>query len=104
MVKPLLQGETDVVYDSPFLSRRPDAPWLTLVANRALTSLTNILYGSSITDMENLLTKVMRISVTRGLGLTTDRFDVEPEIKARLLTAGQFHAPIALPRQEDWLP
>ena len=83
----MLRGDADVVYGSRFLGRRPDAPWLTLVANRALTSLTNILYGSSITDMETCY-KIMRTSVARGLGLTADRFDIEPEITARLLKAG----------------
>ena len=65
----------------------PDAPWLTLVANRTLTSLTNLLFGSAITDMETCY-KVMRTSVARSLGLTADRFDIEPEITARLLKAG----------------
>jgi glycosyltransferase involved in cell wall biosynthesis len=87
LVEPLLSGEADVVYGSRFLGARPDAPWLTLVANRVLTSLTNILYGSSITDMETCY-KIMRTSVARGLGLTADRFDIEPEITARLLKAG----------------
>ena len=87
LVEPLLQGEAEVVYGSRFLGRRPDAPWLTLVANRTLTSLTNILYGSSITDMETCY-KIMRTTVARGLGLTADRFDIEPEITARLLKAG----------------
>jgi len=87
LVEPLLSGEADVVYGSRFLGRRPDAPWLTLAANRALTSLTNLLYGSSITDMETCY-KIMRTSVARSLGLTADRFDIEPEITARLLKAG----------------
>ncbi len=94
LVEPLLQGKADVVYGSRFLGRRPDAPWLTLVANRTLTSLTNILYGSSITDMETCY-KIMRTTVARGLGLTADRFDIEPEITARLLKAG--HRIVELP-------
>jgi glycosyltransferase involved in cell wall biosynthesis len=87
LVEPLLRGEADVVYGSRFLGARPDAPWPTLMANRVLTSLTNILYGSSITDMETCY-KIMRTSVARGLGLTADRFDIEPEITVRLLKAG----------------
>jgi glycosyltransferase involved in cell wall biosynthesis len=87
LVEPLLRGEADVVYGSRFLGRRPDAPWLTLAANRTLTSLTNLLFGSSITDMETCY-KIMRTPVARGLGLTADRFDIEPEITARLLKAG----------------
>ena len=87
LVEPLIRGEATVVYGSRFLDRRPDAPWLTLAANRVLTSLTNVLYGSSITDMETCY-KVVRTSVARGLGLTADRFDIEPEITARLLKSG----------------
>jgi glycosyltransferase involved in cell wall biosynthesis len=84
LVKPVIDGEADVVYGSRFLAGTPAAPHLTLFANRALTSLTNLLYGSSITDMETCY-KVMRTSVARDLGLTAERFDIEPEITARLL-------------------
>ena len=87
LVAPLLAGETDVVYGSRFLDGTPDAPRLTIVANRTLTLLTNLLFGSAITDMETCY-KVMRTSVARGLGLTADRFDIEPEITARLLKTG----------------
>ena len=87
LVAPLLAGETDVVYGSRFLAGTPDAPRLTLIANRTLTSLTNLLFGSAITDMETCY-KVMRTPVARSLGLTADRFDIEPEITARLLKAG----------------
>jgi len=87
LVAPLLAGETDVVYGSRFLGGTPDAPRLTVIANRTLTSLTNLLFGSAITDMETCY-KVMRTSVARSLGLTADRFDIEPEITARLLKSG----------------
>ena len=87
LVAPILDGSTDVVYGSRFLRGAPVAPRLTLIANRFLTALTNVLYGSSITDMETCY-KIMRTSVARGLGLTADRFDIEPEITARLLKRG----------------
>jgi hypothetical protein len=87
LVTPLLEGQADVVYGSRFLAGTPDAPRLTVAANRALTVLTNLLYGSSITDMETCY-KVMRTPVARSLGLTANRFDIEPEITARLLLKG----------------
>ena len=87
LVAPLLAGEADVVYGSRFLHGTPPAPRLTILANRSLTMLTNVLFGSSITDMETCY-KIMRTSVARSLGLTADRFDIEPEITARLLMAG----------------
>ena len=87
LVAPILASETDVVYGSRFLAGTPNAPRLTLIANRALTSLTNLLYGSSLTDMETCY-KIMRASVAKSLPLTADRFDIEPEITALLLTRG----------------
>ena len=87
LVAPILDGQADVVYGSRFLAGTPAAPRLTVVANRVLTLLTNLLYGSAITDMETCY-KIMRTPVARSLGLTADRFDIEPEITARLLTMG----------------
>ncbi len=87
LVQPVLDGEADVVYGSRFLTGRPDAPRVTILANRALTTLTNVLYGSSLTDMETCY-KIVRTSVARSLHLSADRFDIEPEITARLLNAG----------------
>jgi len=59
----------------------------TILANRALTVLTNLLYGGSLTDMETCY-KVMRTEVARSLRLEANRFDIEPEITAKLLRAG----------------
>jgi glycosyltransferase involved in cell wall biosynthesis len=87
LVGPILRGESDVVYGSRFLNGVPPAPWLTVVANKVLTAATNVLYGSALTDMETCY-KVMRTSVARSLELTADRFDIEPEITARLLRLG----------------
>jgi glycosyltransferase involved in cell wall biosynthesis len=98
LVTPVLDGRADVVYGSRFLGGRPDAPMMTLAGNRALTTLTNLLFGSSLTDMETCY-KVMRGDIARGLRLTADRFDIEPEITARLLMGG--HRIVELPVRFD---
>jgi glycosyltransferase involved in cell wall biosynthesis len=87
LIAPILAGETRVVYGSRFLAGAPPAPRVTLVANRALTSFTNVLFGARLTDMETCY-KIMRIDVARSLNFVADRFDMEPEITARLLKAG----------------
>jgi glycosyltransferase involved in cell wall biosynthesis len=87
LVEPVLSGEAAVVYGSRFLDGRPDAPWLTVFANQVLTEITNTLYGSSLTDMETCY-KIMRGDVARALVLESNRFDIEPEITAKLLRAG----------------
>jgi len=87
LVTPIVRGETNVVYGSRFLAGRPAAPWITIAANRALTTTTNLLFGSSITDMETCY-KIMRADVARSLNLDANRFDIEPQITARLLRSG----------------
>lgn len=87
LVAPILDGEARVVYGSRFLQPTSQAPWITIVANRVLTAVTNVLYGSRLTDMETCY-KVMETTVARSLDLRADRFDIEPEITAKLLRAG----------------
>ena len=94
LVKPILDGRTRVVYGSRFLAGRPDAPWLSIVANQTLTAITNVLFAGGLTDMETCY-KVMAADVARSLNLESNRFDIEPEITAKLLRAG--HTILELP-------
>jgi len=87
LVQPIVAGTTRVVYGSRFLDGRPQAAWLSVAANRLLTGVTNVLYGASLTDMETCY-KIMRADVARSLRLEANRFDIEPQITARLLRAG----------------
>jgi glycosyltransferase involved in cell wall biosynthesis len=84
LIAPILAGETDVVYGSRFLNGARNAPWLTRAANKVLTSVTNVLYDAALTDMETCY-KIIRTGVARSLHLNADRFDIEPQITARLL-------------------
>ena len=84
LVRPILDGEAEVVYGSRFLSGRPAGSWISIAANRGLTSLTNVLFRSKLTDMETCY-KIMTASVARSLRLESNRFDIEPEITAKLL-------------------
>lgn len=94
LVQPILDGRTRVVYGSRFLAGRPDAPWLSIFANQVLTGATNLLFGGRITDMETCY-KVMERDIATSLNLESNRFDIEPEITAKLLRAG--HAILELP-------
>jgi glycosyltransferase involved in cell wall biosynthesis len=87
LAQPIVDGHADVVYGSRFLRGRVRAPWLTLAANRFLTTLTNVLYGAQLTDMETCY-KEMRADIARSLDLQANRFDIEPEITAKLLRRG----------------
>jgi len=83
LVAPILRGEADVVYGSRFMAGTAPVT-ISRLGNLLLTWATNVLYGSALTDMETCY-KVMRGDVARGLPLTGNRFEIEPEITARLL-------------------
>ena len=87
LTQPIIDGRSRVVYGSRFLAGRPDAPWLSIFANQVLTSVTNILFGGRLTDMETCY-KVMTSPIAKSLNLESNRFDIEPEITAKLLRAG----------------
>lgn len=84
LVQPILDGEADVVYGSRFLQGRPPGPWISFAANRGLTWLTNVMFRGRLTDMETCY-KIMAAPVARSLALESNRFDIEPEITAKLL-------------------
>ncbi|MEQ1759873.1 MAG: glycosyltransferase family 2 protein [Vicinamibacterales bacterium] len=87
LVTPILAGGTSVVYGSRFLIPASGVPTMTVVANRMLTGVTNLLFGSALSDMETCY-KVMRTDVARSLRLTANGFDIEAQITARLLRHG----------------
>ena len=94
LTRPIIEGRTRVVYGSRFLAGRPDAPWLSILANQVLTGVTNMLFGGRLTDMETCY-KVMTRDIAQSLHLESNRFDIEPEITAKLLRAG--HSILELP-------
>jgi len=87
LLAPILAGETDVVYGSRFLNPTHRISMKTRIANRALTSLTNVLFWSRLTDMETAY-KVFRRELLATVRLRCVGFDFEPELTAQLLRAG----------------
>ena len=84
----LKEGPARVVYGSRFLNkRRVTAPWHRFV-NYVLTLLTNILYGSKLTDMETCY-KLFKCEVIRKLDLVSDGFEIEVELTVRALKSGE---------------
>jgi glycosyltransferase involved in cell wall biosynthesis len=103
LIDPILKGTAAVVYGSRFLRPTPGIPRRTRLANRALTFLTNALYGSRLTDMETAY-KALTRDVLRSISLRCVGFDIEPEITARVLQAGYTIAEVPIsyrPRRID---
>ncbi|MDP3766168.1 MAG: glycosyltransferase family 2 protein [Nanoarchaeota archaeon] len=94
LIVPILDGSSEVVYGSRFrgkklmLSGKSKTPLpLHWIGNRVLTLITNLLYFSSITDMETG-NKIFKKGVIKGITLKATRFDFEPEITAKILKRG----------------
>jgi len=96
LLAPILDNRANVVYGSRFLAPSNGISRKTRIANRVLTTLTNVLFGGSLTDMETAY-KVFRRDVIRSIRLRCVGFDFEPEVTARLLLAGHriLEVPIA---------
>lgn len=85
ILRPIEEGIADVVYGSRFLggAHRVTMFWH-MVANRMLTTMTNILYDTILTDMETGY-KAFRRTVIEGMDIRAKRFDFEPEFTAKVL-------------------
>lgn len=87
LLKPIIEGKTKVVFGSRFLSRVEGINSLTFLANKLFTFLTNLLYGVHITDVMTCY-KVMTREVLEKLVLRSDKFDIEPELAAKICKVG----------------
>ena len=75
------------VYGSRLATSQPTMTLRHFVGNRLLTGLTNLLYGSQLTDMETCY-KLLDRQLVQRLELVSNSFNVEPEITAKLLKQG----------------
>jgi glycosyltransferase involved in cell wall biosynthesis len=85
LIEPIQRGVADVVYGSRLSGGRPQRAYLFwhLVGNRFLSLLTNVLYNTTLSDMETGY-KAFRTEVLRSLELRQDDFGIEPEITAKV--------------------
>jgi glycosyltransferase involved in cell wall biosynthesis len=85
LVEPIARGAADVVFGSRLSGGRPQRAYLFwhLVGNKFLSLLTNILYNTTLSDMETGY-KLFRAEVLRSLDLREDGFGIEPEITAKI--------------------
>jgi glycosyltransferase involved in cell wall biosynthesis len=84
LIQPILENQADVVYGSRFIgeSHRVLYYWH-YVANKALTTLSNMFTNLNLTDMETCY-KVFRRAVLADIRLKSNRFGFEPEITAKV--------------------
>ena len=85
LIEPIKRGVADVVFGSRLSGGRPQRAYLFwhLLGNRFLSLLTNVLYNTTLSDMETGY-KAFRTDVLRALDLHQDDFGIEPEITAKV--------------------
>ncbi|NUM89340.1 MAG: glycosyltransferase family 2 protein [Bdellovibrionales bacterium] len=84
LLAPLLSGNADAVYGSRFLGSIKGMRLPNLIFNKFICLVVWILYQTKITD-EATAYKVMRTKIARSLDLKSDRFEICPEITAKLI-------------------
>ena len=90
LIDPLLSGKADAVFGTRLRGgahpQRAHLFWH-YAGNRFLTLLANVLYNTTISDME-VGYKAFRGDLVRGLELISDDFRIEPELTAKILRLG----------------
>jgi glycosyltransferase involved in cell wall biosynthesis len=87
LVTPILRGKARVVYGSRFTGERRNMLFLHWVGNRFLSLVTNVLYNTTLSDMETCY-KLFDRELLDSITLRAQRFEFEPEVTAKLLRRG----------------
>jgi glycosyltransferase involved in cell wall biosynthesis len=87
LLAPMLRGKAQVVYGSRFTGERRNMLFLHWVGNRFLSLVTNVLYNTTLSDMETCY-KLFDRTVLDGVTLRATRFEFEPEVTAKILRRG----------------
>lgn len=85
MLKPVINGNADVVYGTRFYTSHPHRIlffWHT-IGNRLLTFLSNMFTNLNLSDMETGY-KLFRTNLIQQLNLKESRFGFEPEVTAKI--------------------
>jgi len=85
LLKPVLEGNADVVYGSRFMGSNPHRIlffWHS-IGNKFLTFLSNVFTNLNLTDMETCY-KLFRADILKSLNLKEQRFGFEPEVTAKV--------------------
>ena len=85
LLKPIAEGNADVVYGSRFMGGNPHRIlffWHS-IGNKFLTTVSNMFTNLNLTDMETCY-KLFKSDIIKGLDLKERRFGFEPEVTARI--------------------
>jgi glycosyltransferase involved in cell wall biosynthesis len=83
----IIKGKADAVFGSRFIGRHRCFLFTHYLANLYQNLVTNVLYNTTMTDMETCF-KAVRAELLKSLTLRSNRFGIEPEITAKLFKRG----------------
>ncbi len=89
LLRPILDGDADVVYGSRFMGDRPHRVlnFWHMVGNKSLTLVSNMCTNLNLTDMETGY-KMFTYKVAKKIKLQENRFGMEPEFTAKIAKMG----------------
>jgi len=87
LLGPIMSGKAQVVYGSRFTGERRNMLFLHWVGNRFLSLVTNVLYNTTLSDMETCY-KLFDRKLIDSIPLRAMRFEFEPEVTAKILRRG----------------
>jgi len=87
LLRPLVEGRADVVYGVRGFAGQTAFSFWFVIGNKAVTFAANLLFDCYISDLESGY-KALRADLWRRLNLQGERFDIEPDITARVLRLG----------------
>lgn len=87
LLAPFKDKSVQVVYGSRVLGDNPVSHWTFNLGGRFVTFVTNLLFGTNITD-EPTGYKVFRSQILKKLKLRSKRFEFCPEVTAKIAKAG----------------
>lgn len=87
LLKPIQDGKAEVVYGSRFTGEHRNMFFWHMMGNKLLTLVTNLLYNTTLSDMEVCYKLFSRASLD-GVSLKEDRWGFDPEITAKVLKKG----------------
>jgi glycosyltransferase involved in cell wall biosynthesis len=101
VLRPIQTGKAKVVYGSRFLGEHKAMYFWHSVGNKTLTLLCNVLFDTTLTDMETCY-KAFTIDIARQLKLREPGWGFDPEITARILRMGYriYEVPISYAGRE----
>jgi glycosyltransferase involved in cell wall biosynthesis len=96
LLPPLLEGRSNAVFGVRAFDGYTSHSFLYVLGNKGVTLAANVLFNVYLRDIMTCH-KAIRTEVFRSLPLSSRGFDIEPEITARLLQAGEriYEVPIS---------